>query len=74
MDQLVECFKCISTFAWLESFLEKNLLEFLDGPIEDSDSDLIWHDLRGELLLKVRMPSLQRLLDDVVFVRLHLCF
>ena len=72
MNQLIESFECISALRCLKILLEENLFELLNGPIENSNSNLIWNNFRREIPLEVWMSSLKVLLGDVVLVTLHL--
>jgi len=44
VDELVQRLEGISALGSLETFLEENLLELFNGPVEDSTSDLVRHD------------------------------
>jgi len=71
VDKFIQSFQSISLLASLEVLLQKHLFELLDGPIKDSDSDLVVFDIRIEVLLEVWMSLLEGLLNDIVLVRLH---
>jgi len=59
VDKLIQSFQSITAFRSVEVLLEEDLLELLDGSVEDGDSDLIGLDFRGEFFLEVWVPCLQ---------------
>jgi len=59
VDKLIQSFQSIAAFRSVEVLLEEDLLELLDGSVEDGDSDLISLDLRREFFLEVWVPCLQ---------------
>ena len=68
VNELVQCLQRISAFGCFEILLKQHFLELLDGPVEHSDSNLIWLDIAREVALQIWMPCFERLLHDVVLV------
>ena len=71
VDPFIECFKCVAQTLRLQLFVEQHLLELGDHSVEDGRRDLTWLNVRREGILDVGVSHLERLVHDVMFVRLH---
>ena len=69
---LVERLEGVPEPVRLQLLVQEYVLELGDHAIEDVRRDLCRVNLRSELILDVRVAHLKRLVDDVMFVRLHI--